>query len=343
MGSGALIGSALLAVGLVACAPSGSAPSGSDSPSEKVPLQTLSVVVPTTGIASEHAIWAAQDQGMFDKAGLTVKINMVKGGAEAVQALASGVADIVDAPTPTVMGAISKQADFKPVYVCRTYWNTPMSVYIPGDSAVKSPADLRGKVIGVENPAGPAAGTARGLMASQGMKEPADYKILTVGTGGQALAAFQRGDIAAYAGGVGDMAIVQAQGFEVKRVPGPESGVANGQGFWVSASAMTTKSAEIAAFLKVHQDGVNYIGQDGAKLAALVAKVAPDQAKDPSVALAASKAFLAMRVPTVPVSLQNCSVSPDLLQSWHKELNGSGAFKGTSADFATYFTNKFVK
>jgi NitT/TauT family transport system substrate-binding protein len=301
----------------------------------------LNVVIPTSSIEAEHGIWAAQDQGYFKAAGVTVKVTSVAGGSQAVQALASGIADVIDAPTVSVIGAAGKQAAFKPTYVCRTYWQAPLNVYVPTSSTIQSGADLKGAIIGVDDPAGPAAASAVAVAKAAGLA-PTDYKILQVGSGGQALAAFQRKDITAYAGGVGDMAVAQAKGFSVRMLAGIPGSVNEGQGFWATAKAMSTKSDAVTKFLQAYQKGVNYIGTDADKLAALTGKLAPDQATDNSVTLTVSKSFITMRTHDLPATLASCATTDTDMANWYGQLTKSGTFTGTATAFDGYFTNKFA-
>jgi NitT/TauT family transport system substrate-binding protein len=327
----AAIAAALLSAGLLAAC-------GHDAPAAAT---QLNVVIPTSSIEAEHGIWAAQDQGFFKAAGVSVKVTSVAGGSQAVQALASGVADVIDAPTSSVLGSVAKQASFKPTYVCRTYWQAPLNVYVPSDSPIQTGADLKGAIIGVDDPAGPAAASAVALAKAAGLTT-ADYKILQVGSGGQALAAFQRKDIQAYAGGVGDMAVAQAKGFAVRMLAGAPGGVATGQGFWASAKALGAKSDAVTKFLKAYEQGVNYIGADAGKLATLTGKLAPDQASDKSVTMSVSTSFITMRTHDLPESLKSCTVADSDLATWFGQLSKSGAFTGTATAFNGYFSNRFA-
>jgi NitT/TauT family transport system substrate-binding protein len=322
---------ALSAVVLAGCGSSKSATGATES---------ITVVVPTNGVAAEYGIYAAQDQGYFAAEHLKVKVTSVAGGAEAVQALATGVADLVDAPTSTVLGAITKQADLKPTYVCRTHWVASQAVYVPTGSAVQSGADLKGVVIGVDNPNGPAAGAARLLAASGGLK-PSDYTILKVGSGGEALAAFQRKDIGAYAGGVSDVAVAQTKGFPVRQLPNPPS-IDQGQGFWASTKAFGSKSDAIQKFLNGYEKGINYIGGDSDKLVSLMSRVAPDQTTDKAVAKNVAAAFIDARSHELPAATQTCEVNDADLTTWYGMASGAGQFTGAQTDFQTYFTNKFA-
>ncbi|GAA5185351.1 ABC transporter substrate-binding protein [Rugosimonospora acidiphila] len=312
----------------------------SDDPPAAV--RALNVVIPTTSIEAEHGIWAAQDRGYFKAEGVAVKVTSVSGGAQAVQSLAAGSAELIDAPTTSVIGSVAKQPSFKPTYVCRTYWAPPLNVYVPADSTVQAGADLKGATIGVDDPDGPAAAAAVALAKSAGLT-PTDYKILQVGNGGQALAAFQRKDITAYAGGVGDMAVAQAKGFQVRQIQGARGGVTAGQGFWASAKALSSKSDAITRFLRAYQKGVNYIGTDAGKLAALTKKLAPDQATDNNVTMRVSQAFITMRTHDLPATMASCATTPDDLTTWHDQLNKSGAYSGSQTDFNGYFTDEFAK
>ena len=88
--------------------------------------------------------------GIFRKHGLDLKIIDFGGGSKMAQAMAASALDIGDG-AGTEMAFVAKGAPM--IAVCESTAPAPfLGVGVPWDSAIKSLADLKGKVIGVSSP-----------------------------------------------------------------------------------------------------------------------------------------------------------------------------------------------
>jgi NitT/TauT family transport system substrate-binding protein len=89
----------------------------------------------------------AQKKGFLDNCNLDIKLFWSSAGAESIQALIAGSADIsVAAPFPTVMGMYQKGAPVRIIGTSFTGMDT--YYYVKNDSPIKSVFDLTGKKMG---------------------------------------------------------------------------------------------------------------------------------------------------------------------------------------------------
>ncbi len=91
-------------------------------------------------------IWVAEDQGLFDKYGLDVKVILAR-GATPVQALVSGSVEFGGFSGSSTVAANLGGSDL--VFIAAKPNFTVISVWAKKDSPAKTLADLRGKTLGV--------------------------------------------------------------------------------------------------------------------------------------------------------------------------------------------------
>src|SRR2546426_8795477 len=114
---------------------------------------TPSKVVMTTGSLSEReaALYIAQDQGLFRRYGLDVSLVQVRNGPVAMSALSSGETQFHwGSVSGANLGAIAEGADL--VFVAG-FINRLSGMFVVNPK-IKSPADLKGKSVGVNSLSG---------------------------------------------------------------------------------------------------------------------------------------------------------------------------------------------
>lgn len=89
-------------------------------------------------------LWVAAKEGFFKKQGLDVKVVNIRGGTQVTQALLGGGLDIAYSDPPATIAAIAAGAPLVEVMATATV----MPYYLVGAPAVKSLADLKGKLVG---------------------------------------------------------------------------------------------------------------------------------------------------------------------------------------------------
>ncbi|MBF0355365.1 MAG: NrtA/SsuA/CpmA family ABC transporter substrate-binding protein [Alphaproteobacteria bacterium] len=91
--------------------------------------------------------WIAQERGFFDKVGLTVEMKPYPSGNAAVDAMRKGEVDVATAADLVVAKRSFKEKDLRVLAdICR-YWNK--GLVGRRDHGISTPADLKGKRIGV--------------------------------------------------------------------------------------------------------------------------------------------------------------------------------------------------
>ena len=124
--------------------------------------------------------------------------------------MAAGQA-IFGAPGPVPILAAHERGEHS-VGIFNHYATTVFGLVVEDGSGITTAADLKDKVVGVGTAEGAEVGWARGILLEAGLTEGTDYEFLPVGDGGQATAAFERGEVVAYAAGVPDIGIMEARG-----------------------------------------------------------------------------------------------------------------------------------
>ena len=115
--------------------------------------QPLTKVVMTTGSFSEReaAMYVAQDQGLFRRYGLDLTFVHVRSGPIGMAALASGETQLHEGSvTGAVLGSAAEGTDL--VFVAGMI--NKLIGNIMASPKIKSPSDLKGKVIGVTSASG---------------------------------------------------------------------------------------------------------------------------------------------------------------------------------------------
>ncbi|MGC5012622.1 ABC transporter substrate-binding protein [Streptosporangium sp. DT93] len=149
LASRAVIAGVAAALALSACG-------GSDEPAETAAanangLEKTSLTIGALPIPDSASLYIANARGFFKDVGLTVKIEVVPGGAQAQQGLLGGTLDATQTNYVSTFLAVSKGNKLK--IIADMYQATPNSfnLMVPKDSTIKTPADLKGKKIAVNS------------------------------------------------------------------------------------------------------------------------------------------------------------------------------------------------
>ena len=123
------------------------------------------------------APYVAKDMGFFDEAGLDVEIKSFEGGVGALRGGISGGLDVVATSSDPLFAAIQQGA---PVKAIGTY-APKLSVVMMGAPDVKTPADLKGKRLGIQDVGGFNDVMSRLVLAQAGIS-PNDVQFINVAT-----------------------------------------------------------------------------------------------------------------------------------------------------------------
>lgn len=177
---------ALALAGLVLAVGCGGASGGSRSaptPGEKATCtnKNVTIAVPVTPPNVVHLPpYLAQDMGIFKDEGLNVTIARFEGGVGAFRAMAGGSVDLAGTSSEPFITAVSQGADVKAVY---SYAPNVDVSFVVGPN-IKTPADLKGKNIGIQEPGGFADVMSRLVLKKYGIS-PSDVRFVTTTTAGR--------------------------------------------------------------------------------------------------------------------------------------------------------------
>ncbi|ALC31398.1 MULTISPECIES: ABC transporter substrate-binding protein [Streptomyces] len=190
-------GLALAAMGsLGACG--GGDSGGADASGQKADTIQMAIASAVIGPKEEVATFSvAKEEGFLAEENLTVKTINTDGSVAAVQAVASGSADITPADTSAVLAAREKGVPV--VAVGGLVQNWPWRIATAPGSAITSAGDLKGKKIGVISLASGSAPFARSFVEDAGLDPEKDVDLVPVGVGSQALSALEGGKVDALA------------------------------------------------------------------------------------------------------------------------------------------------
>ena len=155
-------------------------------------------------------VFVAQDLGLFTKHGLQHSLQYIA-ATTAIQALAAGSEEIGLVGNQCIDVAL-EGADL--VYIANTASRFIFRLY--GDPAVKSVADLKGKVIAATQPAASTDYAARILLRKYGLVPDKDVKIIYAGSSPALLSMLKAGN--AVAGLINPPATYQAQELGLKQI-----------------------------------------------------------------------------------------------------------------------------
>ncbi|MEW2573900.1 ABC transporter substrate-binding protein [Streptomyces sp. NPDC047070] len=235
----------LLSIGLTACGGSGDS-GGTQSKSGYKTLtmvdgaQTLSAFnAPYGDYAPKHA---------WKTAGIGVDVQLVQGGTQSAQLVATGKADVSIVGLSSALAVAAQSPNVKIVAVTGgNIWH----LAVPKDSSVTSIDQLKGKTIGVQ-----ALNTGsylynRAALKLDGMSPDKDVKWLPIGTGAQAAQAVNSKQVAAVATYDGPYEVLSGLTKGGMRVlPSPLDEL-DGSGAWiVNAKTLESHRDQIVKFIR---------------------------------------------------------------------------------------------
>lgn len=138
-----------------------------------------------TAAEETFTIAVPKQLGYFDEEGIRVSIITTNGSTAALQAVASGSADIAYTSSANIAVAIEKGMPIKAFAGITVQW--PYFIGVPVGSDIKSIADLKGKRIGVISMASASYADLKANLKIAGLSEQ-DVTIIPVGAGVRAAA-----------------------------------------------------------------------------------------------------------------------------------------------------------
>lgn len=222
---------------------------------------TLTVAIASSTYAPKEevaVIGAAKQLGYYAAENLTVKYVTTQGSIDAIQIVGAGGADITPSDAGPSLSAIEKGGDV--VVVGGLVQNWPWSVAtLASNTAIKTPADLKGKKIGIISRGSGSYPFTRGWLDANGMKETDVTLVETGGAISGAVAALNEGrvDAISYYGAVYAQAENAGTTFRYFDNPDTFDGVRS-LSWVVKNSTFSARSEVFERFLRASFKGLTY-------------------------------------------------------------------------------------
>ncbi|MGJ3507797.1 ABC transporter substrate-binding protein [Enemella sp. A6] len=159
------IGAALL---LTACG--GGGDDGNSGGGDGGAPEKAEITVGVLPLADYSTVYWAQENGFFEKEGLTVTLEPVQGGPVGAQKVATGELDFSISNTFTTATATQSGMPVKTVVLGSALGDNSIGMYVKPDSAIKGIEDLDGKTIGINTTSNVGDVTFRALAKEKGIE-----------------------------------------------------------------------------------------------------------------------------------------------------------------------------
>ncbi|HRO10672.1 ABC transporter substrate-binding protein [Amaricoccus sp.] len=302
----------------------------------------VTVVLPNPSALNVFPLHVAIGEGYFAEEGLDVSVEAVNGSASVLQTLASGTGQIGQPGPGPVLAARSRGEDV--VFLYNLYPKTGFGVVVREESAVQTPADLKGATIGVGTADGAEVGFTRNILTDAGLTEGTDYEFLTVGDGGTAAAAFLNDEVEAYAAAAVDMVIIESRGIPLREITPDEYLGYFANGFAATRAYIDANPEVIKGFGRAIVRGYKF-GTDPANIDKVLEHAAaanPQEAEDRDFALGVYEA-VSQRMTSVDPSRPLGYQPPEDWEKWHESVVATGTIPAPLDDLEAAYTNEFVE
>ena len=140
---------------------------------------SVKIAVPVTPPNVVHLPpYVAQELGYFKDENLTVELVRFEGGVGALKAMAAGGVNMAGTSTEPVVSAIAQGVEVK---VVNTYSPNISQVFAVRGDVIKTPQDLKGKKIGIQEPGGFADALSRAYLKKVGI-DPKEVQFVSTTT-----------------------------------------------------------------------------------------------------------------------------------------------------------------
>lgn len=245
---------------------------------------SITVATPFPGCSSFFPIYAAIDQGYFRDEGLKVSVEPLEGSGSVLPVVAAGRAQVGVASPGPFMRAVEKGSDLKSFYTLNQ--SEVYSLVVPEDSDIESLADLKDKKVGVSAPNSGDGVYAKSLLSEGAGLKNGDYELVTVGGGGPAVVAIDRGEIDAYSDSYPDIATMRQRGLKLRALTDPDYPKAI-DGINVAETEWIDKNKEaVEGYAHALQKATKWGFDHKQEIVDLCGEVFPDESSDNDFALA---------------------------------------------------------
>ena len=184
-----VLGTGVVGLSMVAC--QAAAPASTNAaPAAPTAEPLFQMTVSYDGTPNDMSLFLAKDQGIFAKHGLDVTLQQIA-GPTAVSAVLSGQVQVGHSGGSEVIGAAVQGGDVKIVAVQSPVFPFLLMV----QPSIKTPADLKGKKVGISSPGGAADTSLRIVLPKLGLEPDTDVTFISLGSIANQVAGLQSGAI----------------------------------------------------------------------------------------------------------------------------------------------------
>jgi len=310
-----------------------------DDGGQAAEMQEIIVLLPNPSAVNVFNLCAAIGEGYLEEEGIQVDVEAVDGSGAVIQAMVAGQAQIgLPGPGPVLNARIAGE-ELRMFY--NSFSQSLFGLVVPADSDVQSIEDLRGQTIGVGTSEGAEVSYARAILSDAGLVEDTDYEFLSVGDGGPATAAFERGEIAAYSAAISDMAIIESRGLALEEIT-PEKFLAFfGNGYAATAEYMDSNPDLIQGFTSALLRGNEWALDNKEGTLEHCAEMNPEEGMDAELTSALYEAIVPR---SQPLGDDPVGYYPhDGWEAWEASLLDSGELEAPVDDLEGAYTNEYVE
>lgn len=243
---------------------------------------SLTVALPTTSCVVSIENYVAQQNGLFEEEGVEVNLEAVNGSAGVLQAVAAGQADFGGPGATPVLAALERGEDIKYFFNARP--GGSFHLVTKSDSGIEEAAGLEGLTIGVATADGNEVGFVDAIMSNEGFSTD-EYEKLTVGEGGTAVAAFERGEIDAYAASADGYATIEHAGIGLTDLTTDSVDYMFGNGYAAPASVIEEQADGLVAYARAYLRAAEMVAEDPQVAIDACAEFQPQEVEDEEYAL----------------------------------------------------------
>jgi NitT/TauT family transport system substrate-binding protein len=183
------LGTGVLGLSIVGCQ-AGAPASSNTAPSSPTAAPPVQVTVSYDGTPNDMPLFIARDQGIFARHGVDVTLVQIA-GPTSVAAVLSGQVQVGHSGGSEVIGAAVQGGDVKIVAVQSPVFPFLLMV----QPSIKTPADLKGKKVGISNPGGAADTALRIVLPKLELQPDTDVTFVALGSIANQVAGLESGAI----------------------------------------------------------------------------------------------------------------------------------------------------
>lgn len=229
---------------------------GSVAQAQERPL-TLALARSAITPGEETFTYAVPKQmGWFKREGLNVSLLKANGSTAALQAVASGSADVAYASSLNIAAAVDKGVPVKAFAGLTVQW--PYFIGVPPGSPIKKIADLKGKRVGVISLASASYADLKANLKLAGLSEN-DVTVVPVGAGARAAAALKADQVDAIDSYSDSFTVMKQNGVNLTLLQRPaQLDKLFSVTMVTSAALLKSKPDELARFARAAYQGIVY-------------------------------------------------------------------------------------